>query len=139
MKCNWCGKGSGNTYLKDIKMNKVFYYYCSDCIGNIEKELNPKLPEPIMDIKYIFPQKTKMDFSNKKLPEPQSTQQWCDDRYVLWCNTTIYPDTCMTVAEILERVRGATRKELIAEFIDDLNEISGLPFPLKTKWEAMLK
>ena len=46
MKCNWCGKGSGNTYLKDIKMNKVFYYYCSDCIGNIEKELNPKLPEP---------------------------------------------------------------------------------------------
>ena len=70
MKCNWCGKGSGNTYLKDIKMNKVFYYYCSDCIGNIEKELNPKLPEPIMDIKYIFPQKTKMDFSNEKPPEP---------------------------------------------------------------------
>jgi len=41
MKCNWCGKGEGSNRTIDRKTNKTFYYYCSDCIGFINKELNP--------------------------------------------------------------------------------------------------
>lgn len=41
MQCNWCGQGEGSNRTIDRKTNKTFYYYCSDCIGFINKELNP--------------------------------------------------------------------------------------------------
>jgi len=44
MKCNWCGEGEGRNYTKSYTpMNtKTYFYYCYECIGDIEKELNQK-------------------------------------------------------------------------------------------------
>jgi len=47
MKCNWCGKGKGRNRTTDKKTGKVMYYYCSNCIGFINKEIEEKLKYPI--------------------------------------------------------------------------------------------
>lgn len=40
LRCNWCGKGLGKNFTK-ASNGDIYYYYCSDCIGFINKELNP--------------------------------------------------------------------------------------------------
>ena len=42
MRCNWCGEGEGRNYTYDKKLNRNMYYFCSVCIGDFKKELNPK-------------------------------------------------------------------------------------------------
>lgn len=49
MKCNWCRKGKGRNYTKD-KEGRIFYYYCQECIGQIECDIiPPKLIEEFLE------------------------------------------------------------------------------------------
>ena len=38
MRCNWCGKGDGKNYTTNKEGDK-YWYYCKDCLGEINKEL----------------------------------------------------------------------------------------------------
>lgn len=41
MKCNWCGKGIGRNYTRDVH-GKLFYYFCVDCVKDYKNELTSK-------------------------------------------------------------------------------------------------
>ena len=36
MICNECGIGEGKRYTKDRKTNLTYFYYCFECMSNIE-------------------------------------------------------------------------------------------------------
>lgn len=38
MRCNWCGQGVGRNASRD-KTGRIYYYYCSKCIGTINGEI----------------------------------------------------------------------------------------------------
>jgi len=41
MKCNWCGKGIGGNYTRDVH-GKLFYYFCVDCVTDYRNELGER-------------------------------------------------------------------------------------------------